>query len=99
MNSDPQLLFYNFKVKYLKIMWQKYYEFLSSSFHWKKLFSKYLQKRRVLGYLPFNIYIFGSELWLKNYYLKSWLYMQQNCGVSKKSKSFEILVIYLLETW
>ena len=25
--------------------------------------------------------------------------MPQNCGVSKKSKIFQILVIYLLETW
>ena len=25
--------------------------------------------------------------------------MPQNCGVSKKSKTFELLVIYLLETY
>ena len=30
--------------------------FYRAVFTEKKLFSKYLQKRRVLGYLPFNIY-------------------------------------------
>ena len=43
---------------------------------------------RVLGYLPFNIYPFRSELGQKNYDLKSRLYIPQNCGVSKKSKTF-----------
>ena len=32
-------------------------------------------------------YPFWSELQIKNYDLKSRLYMPQNCGVSKKSKT------------
>ena len=32
MNGDPKLLFHIFKVKYLKSIYWKYYEFLSVSF-------------------------------------------------------------------
>ena len=41
MNSDPKLLFHIFKVKYLKIIYWKYYEFLSVGSLWKKIFRKY----------------------------------------------------------
>ena len=38
MNVDPELLFHIFKVKYLKIIYWKYYEVLSVSFAWKNTF-------------------------------------------------------------
>ena len=86
MNGN-QLLFHTLKVKYLN---KDYVLKNIMNFHQavEKYFRKYSQKRRVLGYLPFNIYPFWSELWLKKYYLKSRLYMPQKCGVSKKSKPF-----------
>ena len=50
--------------------------FYQAVFPEKKLFSKYSQKRLVLGYLPFIIYPFWSELGIKQYYLKSGLYIK-----------------------
>ena len=51
MNGDPKLLFHIFKVKYLKIIYGKYYEFLSVSFPSKKTFQKISLKSWVWGNL------------------------------------------------
>ena len=60
----------------------------------KKLFRKYSQKMRVLGYidLPFLVRAMTKKLLFK-------IKTIQNCGVLKKSKTFSIWLLYLLETW
>ena len=57
MNGDPHLLFHIFKLKYWKIMCLKYYEFISSSFPWKKLLENIHKKGGFWGIYPL-IFIF-----------------------------------------
>ena len=64
----------------------------------KKVFRKYSQKGVFLGTYPLIFTLFGQSYDQKILF-KSRLYMPQNSGVSKKFKTFKILVIYLLETW
>ena len=51
MNGDPKLLFYIFKVKYLKIIYWKYYEFLSVS-SWKNFLENISKKVGFWGNYP-----------------------------------------------
>ena len=52
----------------------------------EKNFLENLHKKGTFGVLI--LYAFWSEISLKHSVLKSRLYMPNNCGVSKKSKTF-----------
>ena len=89
MNGDPELLFHIFKVKYLKIIYWKYKEFLLVSFPWKNFLGNICKKIGFWGNYPLIFTLSGGQSYdSKNYFQKFRLYMPQIFGVAKKSETF-----------
>ena len=66
MNIDPYLLFHIFKVKYSKIKYWKYYEFLLVSFPWKNFLKKYAEKSGFGGNYPSIFTLSGQSCAFQN---------------------------------
>ena len=68
MNGDPKLLFYIFKVKYLKIIYWIYSEFLSVSFPWKNFIENIRKKVGFWGNYPLIFTLSDQSNDIKNYF-------------------------------
>ena len=68
MNGDPKLLFHIFKVKYLKVICGKYYEFISVSFPSKNFLENICKKVGFGGNYPLIFTLSDQSFDSKNYF-------------------------------
>ena len=87
MNGDPKFLSHIVKVKYLRIIYLKYYKFYQPVFLEKNFLENIRKKVGFGGNYPLIFILSDQNYDSKNYFLKFRLYNTQICGVAKKSET------------